>query len=540
MKSRSIWIGGLPHRSTPAERRLRIGSTPGGRRWPAQAQRAWSGGDSVMHGTLNLPARPQGLIRDPFMTRPSPDLFFSSSVHRAAAGFVYSALKSGAPYILVTGDFGAGKTMLSLKLVRALSPCVYMSTPAQSYAEVLRRAHVALGLPDPTAGDRSPEPETLYRSLYAHLDAGPETRRLFLVVEDPQDLDPKTLEWLLDLPHRPECRRAPICLILFAHTSFPGQLRTPPWRPFDARITQRHHLPGLDERETRAYIAFRLEHARDPASPAAVFFEEAALQRVYALSGGNPRDINNLCGTCLSIAGNESLVRIDPKLVARAARVLGRSEGDADRDSVVIELPARIRRMPRERETPDYLRDAESPAPAPGGDAAPSCASDRAASDQLAGGTATATATPSPSASKQDRWTRAARGLIGGLPVPQLAAGLAIIAASLYLAWPHFSGDPESAGGVPSGEGAVSYGGELAQTGLLTQAERRELEALLQRLDFETGPVDGAIDPRTRRGIAGYQQMAGRTPADGEASRALLEELRAVGGGDAGGLGDGR
>lgn len=61
----------------------------------------------------------------------------------------------------------------------------------------------------------------------------------------------------------------------------------------------------------------------------------------------------------------------------------------------------------------------------------------------------------------------------------------------------------------------------------LAPAEALELETLLAALALEPGPVDGALDAATARAIGEFQAMAG-LPADGQATSALLEELRAV------------
>ena len=58
-----------------------------------------------------------------------------------------------------------------------------------------------------------------------------------------------------------------------------------------------------------------------------------------------------------------------------------------------------------------------------------------------------------------------------------------------------------------------------------------ETERMLDRLGLKPGRVDGELDPVTVDAIKLYQQTAGLT-VDGEPSRALLEDLRAVAGDD--------
>ena len=76
----------------------------------------------------------------------------------------------------------------------------------------------------------------------------------------------------------------------------------------------------------------------------------------------------------------------------------------------------------------------------------------------------------------------------------------------------------------------LAGGGPLArrfgpdETGL-TQAERRELQALLRRRGFDAGPVDGVIGRGTAAAIRAYQEARG-LPVNGQASPALLRALR--------------
>ena len=85
------------------------------------------------------------------------------------------------------------------------------------------------------------------------------------------------------------------------------------------------------------------------------------------------------------------------------------------------------------------------------------------------------------------------------------------------------SDDGDRKASAPSG----APSGTPSGTGKLSVEQVREMERLLQQLDFQTGEIDGRIDPTTRAAIGQFQSVAG-SEVDYVASPALLEELRAV------------
>jgi peptidoglycan hydrolase-like protein with peptidoglycan-binding domain len=75
--------------------------------------------------------------------------------------------------------------------------------------------------------------------------------------------------------------------------------------------------------------------------------------------------------------------------------------------------------------------------------------------------------------------------------------------------------------------GSLLAGMAAATAAELTTDEVAEMEQLLLALNFDPGPIDGAVDARTRTAIRLYQEFSA-LPVDGEPSAKLLGELRQV------------
>lgn len=126
------------------------------------------------------------------------------------------------------------------------------------------------------------------------------------------------------------------------------------------------------------------------------------------------------------------------------------------------------------------------------------------------------------------------RGLITGKPDPvearrwyerALAQGDARASVRLAaLDAPALSGESSTA---RSTESASTPAPAVSPPQAIGRAEIRQIQTLLNRMNFNPGPVDGQMGKRTADAIRLYQKFAGMDE-DGVPSQALLEDLRAV------------
>lgn len=251
-----------------------------------------------------------------FGSLPVLNLFFNSRVHQDGWRYLVSGIMSQEPFLLVTGDYGMGKTLLCLMLVRLLQkkkniPFVYITTPSDSYTKMLGSIAECLNI-DIHLDDDSHVLAVLHR----HFKTLAEKKTAFyIIIDDAQELDASILAKLRALANFNHEGFFPFRIVFFAHTSFVDLLKNPLLIPLGQRIKRRHRLVPFDLQDAREYIYFRLYKS---GAPGTLSFTDDALNEIYASSRGVPRIINNICDASL-LRGALKMERVIDRATVREA-----------------------------------------------------------------------------------------------------------------------------------------------------------------------------------------------------------------------------
>jgi type II secretory pathway predicted ATPase ExeA len=266
--------------------------------------------------------------KDAFGIQPLPEVFFHSKTHKDAWYYLLYGMSSEEYFLLVTGDYGLGKTTLCLKIVQTLKkkgeiPFTYISTPDYGFSKILQKVAGDLGLAV------SEEDSEIQYNIYHYFENNNSRKRFFLIIDDSQYLDMPILSKLQLFANFNYNGFFPIRIILFAHTSFLEILKSPELEALSQRIKRKCHLHPLGLDETKEYIYFRLLKSGAPGVPA---FSEDAVRGVFDFSKGVPRLINNLCDTCLLLGAQQKVTTIDTPIVMQALKYVegkfGKSDGE--------------------------------------------------------------------------------------------------------------------------------------------------------------------------------------------------------------------
>ncbi|MCV2863306.1 AAA family ATPase [Defluviimonas sp. WL0075] len=252
-----------------------------------------------------------GFRERPFTLVPDPDFLYWSPQHRRAYSVLEFGIMSRAPITLVTGGVGCGKTTLLRELLRQFESraTVGLISNAQGgRGELIQWVLNALGVRfDPSEGYVQMF-QRLQDFLIEEYAAG---RRAVLIFDEAQNLSRESLEELRMLTNINTGKDEVIQLVLVGQPELREMVLDPALRQLAQRIAASFHLKPLDEEGAGELIAHRLISAGGTGKE----ITHQAIRRIFAVTHGVPRLMNQLCDMALLYAWTTDNHRVDEHVV---------------------------------------------------------------------------------------------------------------------------------------------------------------------------------------------------------------------------------
>ena len=231
----------------------------------------------------------------PFQLSPDPRFFFSSKGHRRAMAYLVYGVHQAEGFMVITGEIGAGKTMLVRTLARQLeSQNVVMAQVGSTQLEaddLLRMVAAGFGLPH-----ESSKAALLTRLEQFLLSTHRQGKRALLMVDEAQNLPASSVEGLRMLSNFTSGEKPLLQSFMLGQPEFRRILQSPAMEQLRQRVIASCHLGPMDRAETELYITHRLQTVGWKGDPS---FSEDAFAAIYQHTGGIPRRINLLCDRLL-------------------------------------------------------------------------------------------------------------------------------------------------------------------------------------------------------------------------------------------------
>jgi len=283
-----------------------------------------------------------GLSLNPFTVLPDPEFILPTRQHRMAMIMLESALMNGAPFFVLTGEIGTGKSTLVQNLLSSEERGItfgVINNGQASIGELLQWVLLAFKLPFTGKGKVE-----MYEILVDFVrQEFAQYRRVVLVIDEAHNLDLATLEELRMLSNINVGKQQMLQMILVGQSQLKDKLRQPELEQFAQRVVFDFHLTALSLDDSKTYIMHSLRVA---GAEKLTIFTDAACESIHLYSGGIPRLINMICDMAMVYGFAEEQKVIGSKLVQAVAQdrqangviPLNYQHLDDDKQTVVTKL----------------------------------------------------------------------------------------------------------------------------------------------------------------------------------------------------------
>jgi general secretion pathway protein A len=255
-----------------------------------------------------------GLKEKPFAISPDPRYLFLSDPHREALEHLRQGIALDGCFLLITGDVGTGKTTVCRYLLGERDDCLLIPNPRLTPAELL--STICDGLHSVCAG--SFDCQNSREQIQAHLVASSkENKNVVLLIDEAQNASGDVLEELCLLADLEYEGKKLLKIVLLGQPELRRILEQVEVGagPLSERVSSRYHLLPLDKKNTALYVRHRLVVAGESSR----IFSHSAVAKVYTLSGGVPRLINDLCDRALQTTYLKREYLVTPAVVEVAS-----------------------------------------------------------------------------------------------------------------------------------------------------------------------------------------------------------------------------
>lgn len=256
-----------------------------------------------------------GLRELPFNNTPDPRFFYSTPDHEEALASLIYAISESRGFVLLTGEVGAGKTLVTRLMLRHFNDRIVfagINHTSLSSTDLLRCICDEFRVeadPNDTGAD-------LIRRLQDFLVARfAENKPVVLMLDEAQALTRDAFEQVRMIGNVETDDAKLLQIVIVGQPELRERFEADDMRQLRQRIFRSFHLRGLTREQTEGYIRHRLS-VGGAQYPERVF-DQHAINAIHEYSQGLPRLINTVCDNAMLSAYAADQLSIDGPFVQR-------------------------------------------------------------------------------------------------------------------------------------------------------------------------------------------------------------------------------
>ena len=271
-----------------------------------------------------------GLRELPFNNTPDPRFFYPTPDHEEALASLIYAVKERKGFVLLTGEVGAGKTLVSRMMLRQLGTSIAFANLNHAVASP-RELMESLCAEFELHVDHRAGITKLVRLLQDYLlTQFSQNIPVVLVLDEAQNLPVSAFEQLRMIGNLEADDAKLLQIAIVGQPELRRLFASPQLLQLRQRIFRSFHLPALDRTTMEGYIKHRLSVA---GSSDLEIFSHDAMDRIYEISGGLPRLINTTCDNAMLSGYSADRRKIDGPFVDSIAEQMMTIDGASTMES---------------------------------------------------------------------------------------------------------------------------------------------------------------------------------------------------------------
>jgi type II secretory pathway predicted ATPase ExeA len=297
-----------------------------------------------------------GLRELPFNNTPDPRFFYSTPDHEEALASLIYAVKEKKGFVLLTGEVGAGKTLVSRLMLKHFAGTIAFANvnhAIRDSGDLIESMCAEFELPCNREDSNAQRVRTLHDFLLARFA---QNVPVVLVLDEAQNLSVDAFEQLRMIGNLEADDAKLLQIVIVGQPELQTLFQSAILRQLRQRLFRSFHLPALDGPSVDGYIRHRLTvaGARD-----AGFFGSAGAALIHRASRGLPRLINTLCDNAMLSAYSAGRTHLDTDFLETVLASFAVIERDRVKSAPAALAPSRGADAPPARPLPP--RPTETP-----------------------------------------------------------------------------------------------------------------------------------------------------------------------------------